>query len=146
MIRMGKPQMGLLAVAAAALMALAFAAPALATKPTGDFVNFGNCPTKVTGVNFCVFAQTTSGEFKIKKTTVPVTKTITLQGGIVENEETGSETWVNADRRADTLSKTPQTVPDGLLKILAPEFFPETAEENLQRIHQQRHHRRERHR
>jgi hypothetical protein len=125
MTRMGKPHMGLLAVAAAALMALAFASPALALKPTGDFVNFGNCPTKVTGVNFCVFATTTSGEFKIKKTEVPITKTITLQGGIIENEETGAETWVNAANGAETLSKTPQSVPGGLLKILAPSFFPE---------------------
>jgi len=125
MTRMGKPHMGLLAVAAAALMALALAAPALATKPTGDFINFGNCPTKVTGVNLCVFAQTSSGEFKIKKTTVPITKTITLQGGIIENEETEAETWVNAANGAETISKTPQTVPGGLLKIVAPSFFGE---------------------
>ena len=94
-------------------------------KPTGDYVNFGNCPMKTTGVNFCVFAQTTSGEFKIKKTEVPITKTITLQGGIIENEETGAETWVNAANGAETLSKTPQTVPGGLLKICRPAFFPE---------------------
>jgi hypothetical protein len=122
---MGKPHMGLLAVVIAALMALAVASPALALKPTGDFVNFGNCPTKVTGVNFCVFAQTTSGEFKIKKTEVPITKTITLQGGIIDNETTGAETWVNAANGAETLSKTPQSVPGGLLKIMAPEFLPE---------------------
>jgi hypothetical protein len=130
---MGKPHTGrgvartasLLAVAAVSLAVLVLAAPALALKPTGDFVNFGNCPTKVTGVNFCVFAQTTSGEFKVKKTTVPITKTITLQGGIILNETTGAETWVNAANGAETLSKTPQTVPGGLLKILAPEFFPE---------------------
>jgi hypothetical protein len=125
MIRMGKPHMGLFAVAAVALTALVFASSALALKPTGDFVNFGNCPTKVTGVNLCVFAQTASGEFKIKKTTVPITKTITLQGGIINNEETGAETWVNAANGAETVSKTPQAVPGGLLKILAPEFFPE---------------------
>jgi hypothetical protein len=125
MIRMGKPHKGLLAMAAVALTALAFTAPAMALKPTGDFVNFGNCPTKVTGVNFCVFALTTSGEFKIKKTTVPITKTITLQGGIIENLETEAETWVNAANGAETLSKTPQAVPGGLLKIVAPSFFGE---------------------
>jgi hypothetical protein len=133
MTRMGKPHAGfvtkrmapLVAVAVVSLVAFAFAAPAMALKPTGDFINFGNCPTKVTGVNLCVFATTTSGEFKIKTTQVPITKTITLQGGIIENEETGAETWVNAANGAETLSKTPQTVPGGLLKILAPEFFPE---------------------
>lgn len=125
MTRMGKPQLGLLAVAAAALMALVFAGPALAKKPTGEFVNFGNCPTKTAGVNFCVFGQTSSGQFTIKKTEVPITKTITLQGGLIVNEETGAETWVNAANGAETISKTPQSVPGGLLKILPPEWFPE---------------------
>jgi hypothetical protein len=120
----------LLALAAMSLAVLGFAAPAMATKPTGAFVNFGACPTKVTGVNLCVFAQTSSGEFKIKKTEVPITKTITLQGGIIENEETGAETWVNAANGGETISKTPETVPGGLLKIIAPKSWPEI----LQRI------------
>lgn len=125
MTRMGKPHIGLLAVAAAALMALVFAGPALATKPTGDFANFANCPTKTAGVNYCVFGQTTSGEFKIKNTQVPITKTITIQGGIIENEATEAETWVNAANGAETISKTPQNVPGGVLKLVAPSFFPE---------------------
>jgi hypothetical protein len=133
MTRMGTPHTGrgarriapLLAVAAVSLAVLGFAAPALALKPTGDFVNFGNCPQKVTGVNFCVYAQTTGGEFKIKKTTVPITKTITLQGGIIDNEATGAEAFVNAANGAETLSKTPQAVPGGLLKVMLPSFFPE---------------------
>lgn len=132
MTRMGIPQMGrgvrrmtpLLAVVAVSLAALGFAAPALAKKPTGNYVNFGECPVKVTGVNFCVFGQTTSGEFKIKKTAVPITKTITLQGGIIDNETAETETFVNA-ANGETLSKTPQTVPGGLFKIIAPEFLPE---------------------
>jgi hypothetical protein len=115
----------LLAAAVVSLAVLGFAAPALALKPTGDYVNFGNCPTKTAGVTSCVYAQTTSGEFKIKKTEVPITKTITLQGGIIENEVTEAETWVNAANGAETLSKTPQSVPGGLFKILAPSFFPE---------------------
>jgi hypothetical protein len=114
----------LLAAATVSLVVLGFASSALATKPTGDFVNFGDCPTKVTGVNLCIFAQNESGEFKIASTTVPLTKTITLQGGIIVNEETGAETFVNAPD-GNTLSKTPQTVPGGLLKVVAPEFFPE---------------------
>jgi hypothetical protein len=130
MTRMGIPRVGrvgtasLLAVAAVSFAVLGSAAPALAGKPTGAYVNFAHCPTKTSGVNYCVYAQTTGGEFKIKKTTVPITKTITLQGGIKENLETKAETWVNAEG-AETLSKTPETVPGGLFKILAPEFFPE---------------------
>jgi hypothetical protein len=109
---------------AACVVMFAFAAPAMALKPTGDFVNFGDCPQKVTGVNYCVFAQTTSGEFKIGSTAVPISKTVTLQGGIIDNESTGAETFVNATD-GNTLSKTPQTVPGGLLKIVAPTGWPE---------------------
>jgi hypothetical protein len=123
MTRMGKPRMGLLAVVAAALMALASAAPALATKPTGEFVNFGQCPVTNASVTACLFAQTTSGEFKIKSTAVPITKTVTLQGGLEPNESGGLN--IVPAVNGETLSKTPQTVPGGLLKILAPEFFPE---------------------
>jgi len=115
----------LLAAALASFAVLGFASQALATKPTGDFVNFGNCPTKTAGVNFCVYGLTTGGEFKIKKTEVPITKPITIQGGIIENEETGAETWVNAANGAETLSKTPENVPGGVLKLVAPSFFPE---------------------
>jgi hypothetical protein len=111
-------------MATVSLAALGFASSALATKPTGIYANFGACPTKVTGVNFCVFATTSSGEFKVSSTEVPITKTITLQGGIIENEETGAETFVNA-AGGETLSKTPETVPGGLLKIIAPKGWPE---------------------
>lgn len=121
----GTVMSALLVAALASLVVLGFASQAFATKPTGDFVNFGNCPTKTAGVNLCVFGQTTSGEFKIKKTEVPITKTITIQGGIIENEETEAETWVNAANGAETLSKTPENVPGGVLKLVAPSFFPE---------------------
>ena len=132
MNRMGKPHAGrrvagltpLLAVAAVVLAALVFAVPAMAGKPTGKFANFAQCPTKTAGVNLCVFGQTSSGEFKIKSTEVPITKTITLQGGIIENEETGAETFVNA-ANGETVSKTPENVPGGLLKIIAPKGWPE---------------------
>ena len=113
-----------LAATTVSLLALAFASSAFALKPTGDYVNFGDCPLSNPATVGCVFAQSTSGEFKIGSTTVPLTNTITLQGGlaILHPEEEASFTEA-ADGK--TLSKTPQTVPGGLLKIMAPEFFPE---------------------
>ena len=128
MNRMGISHMGrgamasLLAVAAVSLAALGFTAPALALKPTGAYANFGDCPDTNPAVTACLFAQTSSGEFKIKSTAVPITKTITLQGGL---EETGEVETLVAAKDGNTLSKTPQTVPGGLLKIMSPEFFPE---------------------
>lgn len=114
----------LLAAVTVSLAVLGFASQALATKPTGDFVNFGDCPVSNPEVVGCVFAQTTSGEFKIASTAVPITKTITLQGGLVLNEEHTGTVFTGATD-GNTLSKTPQTVPGGLLKIVAPTFFPE---------------------
>ena len=55
---------------------------------------------------------------------MPITKTITLQGGLEVPKEIRNDVFDSRPRR-QTLSKTPQTVPGGLLKILAPEFFPE---------------------
>lgn len=113
----------LVAAAIVSLVALGFTSSALA-QPTGEYANFGDCPLSNPAVNSCVFGQTTSGEFKIGSTAVPLTKTTTLQGGLIINEETGAETFVEA-ADGNTLSKTPQTVPGGLLKILAPESWPE---------------------
>jgi hypothetical protein len=131
MTRIGIPHMGrsarrivpLLAVVAMSLAALGLATPALALKPTGDFINFGDCPVTNPSVTACLFAQTTSGEFKIGSTAVPITKTVTLQGGLIPNESGGLNLAPAVD--GNTLSKTPQTVPGGLLKVVAPELFPE---------------------
>ncbi len=70
-----------------------------------------------------MFAQSTGGEFRIGTATVPIDKTITLQGGIILNEETGAETFVGATN-GETLSKTPLTIPGGLLGIAPPERWP----------------------
>jgi len=113
----------LLVAATVSLVALAFASSAFALKPTGDYVNFGDCPTTAPGVISCLYAQTTSGEFKIGSTTVPLTKTITLQSGLVEVSE--GNLRLSGATDGNTLSKTPQTVPGGLLKIIATSFFGE---------------------
>jgi hypothetical protein len=111
----------LLAAALGPVAALAFAAPAMAGKPTGEFANFTNCPLKHTAILVCVYAKTTSGEFKIGSTTVPLTKPTTLQGGLAE--VSGGSEFVDAEG-GETLSKTPQTVPGGLFKIIAPSWLP----------------------
>lgn len=108
----------LLAAAVAPLAMLALAAPAMAGKPTGDYANFTECPLGNSAVITCIYGQTTSGEFTIGSTSVPLTKATTLQGGL-----TGELAFVGA-ANGETLSKTPQTVPGGLLKIVAPSWLP----------------------
>jgi len=62
-------------------------------------------------------SQTNSGEVVLNKQTVPIKNKITLQGGIIRNEETEAETFVAA-LNGETLSKTPQPVPGGLLGLI----------------------------
>jgi hypothetical protein len=107
----------IMVVAAALVVPMSFAAPAMALEPTGDFAVFKQCPRFTTGVKLCLYAQTTSGEVTLNKQTVPIEKTITLQGGITINEETFAETFVGA-LNGETLSKTAQKVPGGLLGLV----------------------------
>lgn len=117
---------GALLLAAAAMLVLATAVPAMAESK--DFEVFKQCPTKNPAVNLCVFVQSTGKEFIIGSKTVPVNKTITLQGGSILNEETGEETFVGAEN-GETLSKTPLTVPGGLTGIVAPTWWPKWLQE-----------------
>lgn len=141
MTKMGIPHKGrggrlmapLLALAVVSLLALGFAGSAMASKPTGEFANFGECPQSNHSVNQCIYAQTTSGQFSIGSTEVPITKTITLQGGLIFVEEPRSETFVGA-ANGETLSKTPQTVPGGILKIVAPKSWPKFLQEFFNEI------------
>ncbi len=109
--------------AMALAVAMVCAVPALAKVPTGDFAVFKQCPVGNPAVNLCFFAQSNGVEFHVGTTTVPINKTITLQGGSIVNEETGAETFVPATN-GDTLSKTPLNVPGGLLGIMAPTGWP----------------------
>ncbi len=89
-------------------------APAAQAKPTPnpEFEPFADCPVAVKHVFQCVVATTTSGEFVLANKTVPITKPIVLQGGIIE----GTHVLVPA-ADGNTLSRTPLTVPGGLTGI-----------------------------
>jgi hypothetical protein len=107
-----------LAIVMALVVPLALASPALAVEhhPKGDFAPFADCPLSNPAADHCVFAQTESGEFVVGTQTVPISKTITLQGGV---HETGVETleFIGAED-GNTLSKTPQKVPGGLIGLV----------------------------
>jgi hypothetical protein len=112
----------------APLAALGAASPALATvhHPTGIFAPFADCPLSNPSTENCIFATTKSGEFKVGKKTVPIVNTITLQGGF---SGVGSIIKFIAAENGETLSKTPQPVPGGLLGIVAPSFLPKFLQE-----------------
>ena len=117
------------------LTTLGLASPALAVEhhPTGDYVPFADCPLSNPSVTRCLIAQTTSGEFTVGKKTVPINETITLQGGTIENPETGALTFVGAEN-GETLSKTALYVPGGLFGTKPPESWPKEAKERFEEM------------
>jgi hypothetical protein len=117
---------GVLVLSAASMLALAIVAPAMAESK--EFAVFAQCPTKNPSVSLCFYITSSGGEFIIGNKTVPVNKTITLQGGSIVNEETGAETFVPA-ANGESLSKTPLTVPGGLFGIKAPTWWPKFIQE-----------------
>jgi hypothetical protein len=97
---------------AASVATLGAATPALASSYQKEFAPFADCPVNTPGVFACVVSQVSSGEFKIGSNTVPINKTITLQGGY---NKTTKELVAAVD--GNTLSKTPLVIPGGLLGI-----------------------------
>ena len=103
-----------LAAVAATFGTMALTPSAFASEhhPKGAYAPFADCPLGNSSVEDCLVASTESGEISIGKEVVPITKAITLQGGI-EHFLTESEAFVGAEN-GETLSKTPQKVPGGL--------------------------------
>jgi hypothetical protein len=65
---------------------------------------------------------TNGGSLKLGAKTISLVNPVTLQGGYIGG---GSETQFYGAENGDTLSKTPQPVPDGLAGQTAPNTWPE---------------------
>jgi hypothetical protein len=111
----------------AGMLVAALMAPATASAaPTGEFAKFAKCPYTNPVIFACVYAETTSGTFTIGNKTVPIKNPVILQGGV---ETVIPETLVGPLKfygatDGNTLSKTPQPVPGGLLGVTAPTWWP----------------------
>jgi hypothetical protein len=116
--------LGLGTALVAVVASMAVASPAFAT-PTGEYAVFAQCPLSNEALKGCIAAKTESGKFIVGNQEVPITNAITLQGGFTENEETEALTFVGA-ANGETLSKSPQKVPGGLLDLVK---CPEITEE-----------------
>jgi hypothetical protein len=106
---------------------LVFAPSALAHHPTGDFAGFKYCPLSNSATTYCLVSNTTSGEVTIGNKTVKIVNPIKLQGGLHENSK-GELEFIAAEG-AETLEKTEEPVPGGLLGITAPESWPTILQE-----------------
>jgi hypothetical protein len=95
-----------------------------------DYAPFADCPLSNPATDVCIFAQTESGRLIIGKKTIPITRAITLQGGVHENVQTGKQEFVGA-ADGDALSRALQAVPGGLLEIVAPKLLPRTLRERF---------------
>jgi len=109
-------------VAMAVTASLAITAAASAHNPKGNFAPFKYCPLSNKATELCTVANTTSGEFTVGNKTVKITNPIKLQGGLHENSS-GELEFIAAEG-AETLSKSEETVPGGLLGIKAPSWWP----------------------
>jgi len=100
------------------MTALASASPAMA-EPKGIFAKFKQCPTEIPGLSICTFNVTTSGEFKIGNTAVPINKNITQQGGGIKfNPAAPAEFALEPAKNGESISKTELNVPGGLLDFI----------------------------
>jgi hypothetical protein len=72
-----------------------------------------------------MFAETTGGLFTMGAKTVPVKSPVILQGGLESKGNFEETLSLIPAEGADTLSKTPQPVPGGLLGITAPTSWPQ---------------------
>lgn len=99
--------------------ALGIASPAMA-EPKGIFKQFKFCPVTEPGVALCQYGETTSGEFALGTTKVPINKTIVLQGGAIPtgNPENEKEYFLVPPTNGESLSKTELNVPGGLLDFI----------------------------
>ncbi len=111
---------------ALAVLASASLASAASHNPTGEFKQFAECPLNRETITDCVFSVSDGGFFTVGKKTVPLVNPVTLQGGF---EGSGSEVSFFGAENGDTLSKTAQPVPGGLLGIVAPKWWPEWLQE-----------------
>jgi hypothetical protein len=108
-----------LMVLAALVAMLAPAAPAMAGLQK-EFSVFDDCPVSVPNLEGCFYSATSSGEFHLGAKSVPINKTIILQGGSLA----GSQELVPA-ADGDTLSPTALQLPGGLIGV---EFLPPLTE------------------
>lgn len=110
---------GLMAV----IGALLFASSAFAAShnPKGEYAGFNECPLNRETITDCVVSISNGGFFKIGKKNVPLVNPVKLQGGY---EGVSPNVKFYGAENGDTLSKTPQPVPGGLLGITAPTWWP----------------------
>jgi hypothetical protein len=108
-------------ITAALVLVLVPSALAASHNPKGEYAQFKECPLNRATITDCIYSVSSNGEFKVGKKAVPLVNPVTLQGG---GEGSGESVKFYGAENGDTLSKTAQPVPGGLLGITAPTWWP----------------------
>jgi len=112
-----------LAAALAAVMLVPASSASAAL--TGEYARFSNCGFSNPVIDLCLYAPTSSGSFTMGKKAVPLVNPVILQGGLDAPEGIAGPLTFYAPADGNTLSKTPQPVPGGLLGVTAPSWWPQ---------------------
>lgn len=110
----------------AVLCALLIPAASASAAPTGEYVNYSQCPLGNPALEACFFSKSTGGSVTTGSKTVPVQNPQIVQGGldyVVPGELLGPINFIGA-KNGQTLVPTPQPVPGGLLGVTAPTWWP----------------------
>ncbi len=116
----------LVGLAAGCMALLGAAAPAMAKQESNEikgkaakevFKKFVDCP--IAGGEYCTYAETLSGEFKLGSKTAPIENPLVLQGGLksLGTLQEIVEPLIPPLYGAETVSKTSQKLPGGLTGI-----------------------------
>lgn len=101
----------------AAVVALGCAgAPLALAAPTGGYAVFAQCPRYAGSVNACIYVQIEGGYFTLGKAVVPISKSMVLQGGLLEAEEPFVKHLAGA-LDGETLTKVGQPLAGGLFGL-----------------------------
>jgi hypothetical protein len=111
-------------LAGALLCAMLIPAASASAAPTGNFARFAQCPLSNAKVIACMHAETASGFFTIGNKTTPIKNKVILQTGMEGASPFDPNVKLVPAANGETLSKTPQPVPGGLLGITAPAWWP----------------------
>ena len=110
-------------LAAALCVSLLVPASAVAA-PTGAYAPFSKCPLSNPNTKLCLYAKTNSGSVTLGNKTVPIVNPVLLQGGTEFQFQPFETMTLIGATDGNTLSKTPQPVPGGLLGVTAPTWWP----------------------
>jgi hypothetical protein len=98
-------------------------ASAVLHHPSGEYAPFADCPLENPRTDVCFFARTEGGELRIGRKAIPITETMTIQGGVHEDRASGRQEFIAA-AGGETFSRNPQAIPGGRFEIAAPRSLP----------------------